>query len=247
MRSLLNISLFVACMLVYTANTYAQQTIALEQDNSPTNVFFLVPHYNPLFGLGYVNPAKSIIEVADGSQFYNEEFKKIVTPDSGNNLKARYNAFLDEMEIQRGDTFGWINKAIHQGKIIFSEDDISYKILDADKKPEIKALGYFEVVSENKALSLYKRKAKKLAVGLERMQYMIPAPEIITEFQPLKTEFFVEFWNNGEAVKLPRTRRGVARVFGDKKDQVLSYIKENKLKVTKEEDIKKVIAYVNTL
>ena len=163
MRSLFKTTLLAACMIVGTTTVFAQQTIALEQDNSPTSVFFLVPHYNPLFGLGYVNPAKSLLEVADGSQYYDEEFKKVITKDSGEELKARYNAFLDEMEIERGELKGWINKAVHEGKIIFTDDNTAYKILDADEKEEIKALGYYQLLVENSNVSLYKKETKKLS------------------------------------------------------------------------------------
>ncbi|MGH1386520.1 hypothetical protein [Kordia sp.] len=243
MRSLFTTSCLCALAMLFFNSAHSQQSVTLQQDNSPTITFFLVPHHNPLFGLGYVNPEKSLLQIAEGSQFHNEEFKEVESEQ----FKARYNAFLDEMEIQGENTSGWINKNKYRSKIIFAEDNVAYKILDADDSDAKKALGYYEVLLENDYVSLYKKKAKKLAVGMEQSHYMTPPPKITTEFQDLKADYYVEFHNNGNVKKLSRTRRGVSRLFEDKKNIVKAYIKENKLKVTNDQDLITIITYVNSL
>jgi hypothetical protein len=248
MKSFLKTICLSAFLLVFVATSYSQGgTVTLQQDNSPTITFFLVPHFNPLFGLGYVNPDKSLLEVAEGSQYFDEEFKELKTAPSAGKVKARYNAFFDEMEIKKGEEQGWINKYRHRDKIIFAEDGKAFKILDADSRPDKNALGYFEVLLENNRVSLYKKNIKKLSVGLENSPYMIPVPEVITEFQDEKTEYYIELGKNGNALKLSRTRGGVAKLFGEKRDIVKNYMKENKLKVTRDEDLIKIITYVNSL
>jgi hypothetical protein len=194
-----------------------------------------------------MNPEKSLLEIAEGSQFRDEEFKEVKTAEPNEKFTARYNAFLDEMEVQGENKSGWINKNRYGSKIVFTEDNIAYKILDADNRDNRKALGYYEVLLENKYVSLYKKKAKKLAVGMEQLQYMTPPPKIITEFQDVKTEYYVEFHNNGNAEKLSRTRGGVAKLFENKRDIVKAYIKKNKLKVTEDQDLITIITYVNSL
>lgn len=247
MKTFFKTSCLSAFLLLFVATSYAQQTTTLQTDNSPTNVFFIVPHFNPLFGLGYVNPDKSLLEVADGSQYFDEEFKEVKVSPKSEPIKARYNAFFDEMEIENGNEKGWINKFRHREKIVFTEDNIAYKILDGDDRPEMSALGYYEVLLESNKVSLYKKNAKKLAVGLEQSPYMIPVPEVVTEFQKLKTEYYIEFNNDGNAQKLSRTRGGVAKLFESKRDQVKAYMKENKLKVINDEDLIQIITYVNSL
>ncbi|AXG68505.1 hypothetical protein KORDIASMS9_00720 [Kordia sp. SMS9] len=247
MRSFFKTSCLSAFLLLFVATAYAQQTTTLQTDNSPTITFFLVPHFNPLFGLGYVNPDKSLLEVADGSQYFDEEFKEVKVSATSKAIKGRYNAFFDEMEIENGKEKGWINKYRQREKIIFTEDNTVYKILDGDDRPEMSALGYYEVLLESNRVALYKKNAKKLAVGLEQSPYMIPVQEVVTEFQKLKTEYYVEFNNNGNAQKLSRTRRGVAKLFVGKEDIVKAYIKENKLKVINDEDLIQIITYVNSL
>ncbi|MEM6721723.1 MAG: hypothetical protein AAF611_20510 [Bacteroidota bacterium] len=249
MRSFFKISCLSACLLMFVATSHAQQTRALQTDNSPTITFFIVPHFNPLFGLGYVNPDKSLLEIADGSQYFDEQFREIKVASSAERVKARYNAFFDEMEIQNenGTEVGYLNKFYHQDKLIFTDEGTEYKILDAYADPEISALGYYEVLYEGSYVSLYKKHAKKLAIGLEQSVYMTPPPEVITEFQELKTEYYVEFNKNGIAKKLGRTRGAVARLFGDDKRIIKEYMKENKLKVIRDEDLIKIMTYVNSL
>jgi hypothetical protein len=248
MRSLLKITCIIGCFLACTTTTNAQlYNVDFIRNNTPTFASFLVPHFNPFFGLGYVYPNKSLDEVAEGSQFYNEEFKSAKVATVKKDFKARYNAFFDEMEVQNGKTNGWLNKAIFIGQSITTEDDKTYKILDANKDIKELDLGYYEVLLDNKNVSLYKKNNKKISVGMEKSQYMTPAPEVIIEYAPKRTDFYVEFKNDGNANKLSRTRRGVSKLFGDKREVVLTYIKKNKLDVTEEEDIKKVIEYINTL
>jgi len=181
MRSFFKTSCLSAFLLMFVVTSYAQQTTTLQTDNSPTITFFLVPHFNPLFGLGYVNPDKSLLEVADGSQYFDEEFKEVKISPTSETIKARYNAFFDEMEIDNGNEKGWINKYRQRGKIVFTEDDTAYKILDGDDSPEKSALGYYEILLESSRVALYKKNAKKLAVGLEQSPYMIPVKEDIVK------------------------------------------------------------------
>ncbi|EDP98528.1 hypothetical protein U8527_21200 [Kordia algicida OT-1] len=249
MKSILKKSSVCVLMLLCTITTFAQQTVNVTSTHAPSVVLFLVPHNNPLFALGYTNDAnKSILEVANGSQFHEEEFKDAKISSSQVVFKARYNAYLDEMEIKRqDDKIGYINKNLKKEKISFQTEDRTYKILETDNYSKKRVLGYFKVLKENDYVSLYRKDLKQLNIGLEKTPYMIPAPKIITEFRDTKSEFYVEFKKSGHAIKLSRTRGGVAKLFEDKRAIVKQFIKENNLKVTKEEDIIKVIDYVNSL
>ncbi|MCH2192636.1 hypothetical protein [Kordia sp.] len=48
-----------------------------------------------------INPNKSLIEIADGSQYFDEEFKPVIGADSTETeVKTGYNVFLDGMEVK---------------------------------------------------------------------------------------------------------------------------------------------------
>ena len=249
MKSFLKKSSVYVLALLFTAAAFSQQTVNITSTHAPSVVLFLVPHNNPLFALGYTNDTnKSILEVADGSQFHEEEFKDATISSSKTVFKARYNAYLDEMEIKRqDDKIGYINKNLKKEKISFQTENRTYKILETDNYNKKRILGYFEILKENDYVSLYRKDLKQLNIGLEKTPYMIPAPKSITEFRDTKSEFYVEFKQSGHAIKLSRTRGGVAKLFEEKKEIIKQYIKDNNLKVTKEEDIIKVIDYINTL
>lgn len=248
MRSFLKTSsCLCALLLLFVTTSYSQQTRPLRGDNSPTVTLFLVPHFNPMFGLGYVNPNKTLLEVAEGSQYFDEEFKEIKNTSKEGKVKARYNAFFDEMEVEKEGELGLISKFHNREKIVFTDNGTAFKILDAKANPEISALGYYQVLLENNYVSLYKKNAKKLSVGVNLGVYMTPPPEIVTEFQELKTAYFIELNNSGIAQRVPRTRGGLAKIFKDKKDVIKKYIKENKLKVTRDEDMIQIFTFINTL
>jgi len=52
---------------------------------------------------------------------------------------------------------------------------------------------------ESDYVSLHKKNTKILAVGLKNMSYMMTAPEIVIEFQPMNTVYYVEFNKSGNA------------------------------------------------
>lgn len=237
-----------ALLLVAVTTSYSQQTVTLRLDNSPTLVSFIVPYFNPLFGPPYVNPDKTLLEVADGSQYLDDEFKRIKTASKDVKVEARYNAYFDEMEIKKEEKEpGWVNKDHHQNNVVLAEDGTAYKILDAKGNTETSELGYYQLLVHSNYVSLYKKKTKILAVGVDAGPYMIPPPKVITEFQEIKTEYYIEFNNSGIAQKLPSTRGRIAKIFRKNKDLIRDYIKENKLKVTRDEDMVKIFVYVNSL
>ncbi|WP_420570800.1 hypothetical protein [Kordia sp.] len=248
MRSLLKKSFLYAFVMLFTMAAFSQQTVNVTAEHAPSNVTFLLPQNNPINVLGYTGDSnKNILEIADGSQFYDEEFKKAKISNSKVPYELRYNAYLDEMEIKLQEGSGLINKKFQRNKIVFESGNKTYKILDTDLRYEKVKLGYFEVIQENQYASLYRKEVKELNIGLEKVPYITPAPKIITEFQDKKNEFYVELNRNGHAIKLSKTTRGVSKVFEGKEKEVKAFIKENDLEVKDEQDLIKIINYVNSL
>ncbi|MEM6721724.1 MAG: hypothetical protein AAF611_20515 [Bacteroidota bacterium] len=242
-------SCLLAILLVSVTTSYSQMTfVPLTMDNSPTVVSFIVPFFNPLFGLPYINPDKTLFEVADGSQYMNDAFKKVKTASKDVKVEARYNAYFDEMEIKKQEKApDWMDKEYHQNQILMTEDGIAYKILDAKADPEKDKLGFFQLMIKSNYVSLYKKNTKILVVGVDAGPYMTPPPEVVIEFQEIKTEYFIEFNNSGIAQRLPSTRRRIAKIFKQNKDLIIDYIKDNKLKVTRDADMVKIFVYINSL
>jgi hypothetical protein len=242
MRSLLKTSCVCAFVMLFTTTAFSQR-----QNSNNQQIGGNILHNNITSPLEYTKESQNIFDIAEGSQFYDIEFKEAKISTSETLYKVRYNAFLDEMEIMQANEIACINKNLQKHKISFPEDNLEYKILEADNRNKKRVHGYFEVLLENNKVSLYKKNQKKLAIGLNRAPYMTPAPEKIVEFQDEKTAFYIELNNSGNAIKLPRKRKAVIRLFKGKEDLVKKFIKENNIKVTKEDDLKKLISYVNSL
>jgi hypothetical protein len=240
------ISVYLVMMLV-VSTAFAQNTINLTSTHAPSQVFFLIPHNNGLFPIDYASGNKSIVDVADGSQFYEEEFRSAKISGSTTSFEVRYNAFLDEMEVKHDEGISCINKNLQKHRISFTSENLEYKVLHTGDRDTRKSRGYFRILQENEYVSLYKKEAKKLALGLEKTPYMTPAPKTITEFQDVESDYYIEFENNGIATKLSKTRRGVSKLFKGKEEVVLKFIKKNRLDVTNEEDLQKLFNYINSL
>ncbi|MBC8755618.1 hypothetical protein H2O64_13150 [Kordia sp. YSTF-M3] len=247
MRSLLKTSCVCAFVMLFTTTAFSQETANVTANHAPSQVSFLIPNYNPVGPLGYANGGKNILEIADGSQFHEQEFKDAKVSGSEVLLKARYNAYLDEMEVKYNDEIVCVNKNLQKRRVLFTADNLEYKILDTDNSDKKEKHSYFTVLLENSNVSLYKKDAKELVIALEKVPYMTPAPKIITEFQDAKSEFYVEVKENGNAIKVPKTRRGVANLFPGKEKLIKKFIKQNKINVTEEDGLKKLINYVNSL
>lgn len=251
MRSFLKKSscLFALLLVAVTTTAYSQRVVPLLVDNSPNSMSFVLPFFvDARFGLPYINADKNIFDVADGSQYMYDEFKRIKSASKDVKVETRYNAYFDEMEIKKQEKApGWVNKERHQNQILLAEDGTAYKILDAKADPKKDKLGFFQILIKSDYVSLYKKNTKVLAVGLKHGPYMTPPPEVITEFQEIKTEYFIEFNDSGIAERLPSTRGRIAKIFKDKKNVIREYIKDNKLKVTRDDDMVKIFVFINSL
>jgi hypothetical protein len=62
----------------------------------------------------------------------------------------------------------------------------------------------------------------------------------------MKDEYYLAL-NNKALVKLPKSKKGFMKAFGDKSSKINSYMKENKLGYKKEKDVAKIVSYYNSL
>ncbi|WP_420570801.1 hypothetical protein [Kordia sp.] len=186
--------------------------------------------------------AKANIE---GSPYYDEQFNSANITPLNKVYFVRYNAALDDMEvIQSSDTL-IMNKSNKNYIIKQNKGDITYKILEyADSKKD--KLGYYVQLTEGTNVALYRKDRKKF-VEVKKAAYNGNLGGTSAKFKKQKSEFYVELNGSGNAVKLPRKKKSVIKLFTGNEDAVKKFIKENKIKVTKEKHLVKLINYVNSL
>lgn len=96
-----------------------------------------------------------------------------------------------------------------------------------------------------KKVKLYRKDRRKF-VEIKRTSYG-KIEENIAKYKEQKSEFCIEYGNNGTAVKLPRKKKTVTKLFASKEKEIKAFIKKNEIKVTKEKDFIKFITYANTV
>jgi len=206
------------------------------------------PLYNHYNSLAYSDirpkPTKTftqLVEAAEGSPYYDETFRQATISETKNIFKVRYNAFLDEMEIMNGDDILFIAKQQQKQLISFVETNTNYRVLwekDADNQM---SLHYFVVLEDHPYMSLYRKDSKKY----------VPPRNIrkghTAKFQNVRRRFYIEINNSGNAIPVPRNNRAFAALFSSKRATIENYMNQEALKVRKEQDLQKLIKYINSI
>lgn len=239
----MKLSFKVMCMsmllLVVTTKLYSQR----ETSPHDREFSFLSNNINPLsyYKLPTEETYESLVAKAEGSQFYDETFKKATISDTENVFNVRYNAFLGEMEILDGNDIALIDKKYQKDLISFLDSNVSYKVLWEKHKNAKASLSYFVQLENNAYLSLYRKDSKKYIPSKKRLA------KYKGEFRNVRSRFYVETNHSGKAILLPRTNKKFAALFSDKRAKIIAYMKSEKLKVRKENDLIQLINYINEL
>lgn len=178
----------------------------------------------------------------EGSRYIYESYQlaKLSThPDILFNV--RYNAYNDDIEVQGANNTSYaLNK--YSGTIIVTmltgENYINSKYVD--NKENIKT-GFFEVLNTSGDFFLLKKqtifvKEKEIA----KTTYHKDKP---AKYVKSSDEYYVKI-NDLTANKIPKKNKEFANLFPQEKETILSFIKSEKIKLKKEEDLIKVFKHI---
>jgi len=191
------------------------------------------------------NMNKIIAANIDGTPYYDESFNSAKITPIDKVFFVRYNAALDVMEvIQQSDTLV-MNKKNRNYIIKQNKGSLTYKILEnVETKGEDK-LGYYIQLTDGKSIKLYRKDRKKF-VESKRAAYG-NINKTTAKYKEQKSEFYIEYGNSGSAVKLPKKKKALVKLFASKENDIKAFIKDKKIKLTKEQDLIKLINYANSL
>ncbi|AXG68507.1 hypothetical protein KORDIASMS9_00722 [Kordia sp. SMS9] len=191
------------------------------------------------------NMGKDYENDIEGSPYYDETFNSAKILPIGKVFMVRYNVALDVMEvIQKTDTLV-MNKAYRNYTIKQNKGNITYKILENAEAKQDK-LGYYIQLTNGEKIKLY-RKDKKKFVEVTRTAYGSTTTSTSAKYKEQKSEFYIEYGDSGSAVKLPKKKKSLIKLFASKQGDIKSFIKKNKIKLTKEQDLVRLINYANSL
>ncbi|MDX1828567.1 MAG: hypothetical protein R3342_03375 [Lutibacter sp.] len=151
----------------------------------------------------------------------------------------RYNIYKDIIEVQKSEnSFVNLNKLNYFKISLYKK---KFELLTYKIKGKIKT-GYLEVLLNRKNTGLY----KKYTVTL------ISAKKAQSSFEKDKPARFNKSYSyfyklNNEILEIPKKKKLFINIFGNKSQQIKSFIKKEKLKPIRENDLIKIFNYYNAI
>jgi len=229
-----SIALFTVLLL--STPQYAQQ---YTENNTPnnTNVSQELQNYT-------TRATRFVHENTNGTPYLNQNFEsgsilnddKVLVP----NLMLRYNALHDEFQVKKSmiDNDENIQAVRKTSEIYVQMGDAVYTYL----LPVNGAGGYYNILFEGNKIDLFRKDSKKFVEGAKSVNMMTgDHPNRLID----ESSYFIVV-NDGELVQLTGSRnRKIQAIAGNNRSEVRRYVKDNGLNVNREDDLIKVVKYVN--
>lgn len=185
-----------------------------------------------------------------GSAYINETFTpiKVLNARDNNMFLGRYNAVNGDIEIMDADTNSKEIRALLKNTNDFivqfiKEDKIyqTYNYIDDNGRSQRDFL--VNLVSSKRASLLKKEEIKYFQAVRASNSYDKDKP---AQFKRLSDEYYVKI-GNADAVVLPNGKKDIMKLFPKHEKNIKTFIKENKIKTSREEDLIELFKYINTL
>ncbi|WP_299432360.1 hypothetical protein [uncultured Aquimarina sp.] len=177
-----------------------------------------------------------------GSMYTPKEYQNasIIAEKKGTyDAPIRYNIFNDALEYAEGSKLYEIIKTPTTHVRI--ENDYFYYCTFKNERG-LRRRGYYVLVDQNEQYRIYKQ--YNLKITEPKTMDANTGSAQIGKIKKIETYYLEE---NGSIIKLPPKKSDLLAVFSDKKDELKKYIKKEKLKVKKTEDLIKLVSKYNAL
>jgi hypothetical protein len=154
----------------------------------------------------------------------------------------RYNAYSDNFEFItfKNDTLE-MDKSDNFRDIRFTNPYKKYLYLDYISSTKGRTKGYLVELNTQGNLALYKKEAITYYAGKKArtsQESDIPASyTTVSYFYFFKTKA-------GNIISFPNSKKGLIKLYPDKKSEIESFLKQNKISFDDEEDMKKIIGFL---
>ncbi len=178
----------------------------------------------------------------DGSPYLDAEYKVgTVLTDDGTlykDIPLRYNCFDDVLEFEKDDSPYDLLPKTKIKRAEFGNQVFTYKDIESNNGSE---KSFLQVLAEGKA-TLFARFGVKFYEAEELKGFADAKPARFDDF----SETFYVSVNDVPAKKIINNKK-LVEILGDKKKEVESYISKQKISIKKVDDLKKLVAYYNSL
>jgi hypothetical protein len=204
---------------------------------------------SPSLTNGYENNLRLIHSVkeahleTEGSPYINEKFQPALIYPDNKLFLVRYNAKDDEIEVQlKEGEFLSLDNRLMDYRVVLKETGTVYQTVYSEG---VKMPGYYIKVVQGNKVSVYKKQVKKLVEGKTPSQnygrYKAP------HFTEPESIFFIQLGSKGKIQELPKRKKSFIKLFKGNEGAVKKYLSDQKINLSNELDIKKVITYINIL
>lgn len=205
---------------------FAQQTLSVNQVTGDHSVFS---------GIKSTTGKTLNYDEIQGSPYFDSKFYDAKVAENYENILVRYNSYKDEIEFQKGNVVQVLPKDSKFSKIEIISPKHTIMLFEDEKENN----GYFfELVSGKN--SLYKKLVTKfIDVVPAANSYAAERP---ASFRKLDPSFYL---NTGKGLIKIKNQKSVTDGIPDSKDKLETFIKSNKIKFDKEEDLIKLVTFLN--
>ncbi len=184
-----------------------------------------------------------------GSPYYNKYFMfGELELQNGNKLKGlfRYNIYAQELELIVAKDTLIVNDPTKIKNIDFSGKTFIYSlILENRKRNDYVSGAYFEVLNKGDCKALIKRR-----INLRENRYLAHygggGGDGSQRYIP-ELSYYLRLSDDKPALKIKKSKGSILKILDDHKKEIEKFISDNKLKLTEDKDLIKVVEYYNTL
>lgn len=231
MKRLLSL-MFMLCSIVISAQ-FQQQNSSYEGVFNQAAVFDLSPIGRDLNNSMPAEAKKKLLQ----KQYLTIAYNPAMIDNFTTAAFLRYNMYNDQMEFVKNDQIYYMKKEKGR-KVRFTTLNTMYKVYELYGDLE-----FFLVKEEGKKGSLLVKQSARFIKPKKATSQYTKAKE--ADFKRRKDEFYLAVGEN--VVKIPAKKKLLAGIFGDKSKEINDYIKKEKIKLSRVDDLKKLVAFYNTL
>lgn len=171
-----------------------------------------------------------------GTPFPNKQFVLAKFKDNFETAPARYNSFNDNIEYQKNNEVFILPDTEDFSRVTY----IDTKETLVNLKTGDELSGYFYEVVNGKNLLYKKIKTKYIDAVPAKTTY---DSDKNAYFKTLSPVYYIK--TEKGFIKKPKNQKEILEQFPDKKEALTTFFKENKIKFDKEEDLKKLVIFLN--
>lgn len=193
------------------------------------------------------NRLESKYEKAVGTPYTNDKFSLASINNVASPVLVRYNAEADEIEVENKESekkYFTLPKDKEYNQIAFKNGTYKFVLVNYKDVKGAEVNGYLIEKFVKNDVTLFKKEKVNYIKGKEaENSYTMSSPAKLVR---AKDEFYIQL-KNKEIVEFPKNKKKFIAMFESKKDAINTYLKENDISFSEENDMAKVTEFISTL